>query len=244
MKKYFIFTGVLFLLVSVLILIFVSPLIVASPYTVSEKPRPFRIIESFSKYKVGDFPKSLRTYPFQRGQAKKIYKVEEENENRFLRAYDDQDISVQVMRQFYWDIEKYPWVSWKWRPRVLPTNGDERFFKDPGSRNDSACGIYIIFGKYSGKAIKYVWSTGAPVGHIVKKNPNKFHIVIQESGPAKDTNAWHRVAINVPDDYKKNFEEELKKNPTGIGMLTDGNALHVTSSCDYDDLTISDRKPF
>lgn len=193
-----------------------------------------KTVENFSHYTVGKFPRSFRTYPFQRGKARHVYEVAEENGNQFLRAVDDQDISVQVMREFVWDIERYPWISWKWRAQTLPKGGDER----KAASNDSACGVYIVFGKYTGKVLKYVWSDKAPVGTVVKKDPGKMDIFVKQSGPPKSPGQWQTVTVNVPADYQKAFGEPLDKNPTGIGMLTDGNALHVKSACDYDDFVI------
>ncbi len=197
-----------------------------------------RVIESFSDYKVGKFPKRLRTYPFQRGKAQEVYVVAEEGGNKFLRAKDDKNLSVQVMRQFLWDVKKHPWISWKWRARTLPKGADERDFKNT---NDSACGIYIVFGKYSGKALKYTWSTSVPVGTVIRKKPNKFHMIIKNSGPPADPGAWQTVSVNIPEDYKANFGEEIQKSPTGFGILTDGNAdkVRAPSACDYDAFTVS-----
>ena len=199
-----------------------------------------RVIESFSDYKVGRFPKRLRTYPLQRSKAKQVYRVEEEGGNRFLRADDANDISVQVLRQFQWNIKKYPWISWKWRARTLPSGADERDIKN---RNDSACGIYIIFGKYTGKALKYVWSTSVPTGTVVRKKPNEFHMIVRKSGPAENPKDWYRVAVHVPKEFQENFGKVLKKNPTGFGILTDGNAVHAPAACDYDDFAIAASNP-
>lgn len=207
-------------------------------YAYKVKKKPEKLIESFDDYDDGSFPRRFRTYPFQRDQAEKVYRVAEEAGNRFLRAHDDQDISVQVMRQFYWDVERYPWARWRWRARILPAGGDERVAES----NDSACGVYIVFGKYTGKALKYVWSTGAPVGTVVKKKPDKFYILPIVSGSAS-SGQWREVVINVADEFHKHFGEGRVRNPTGFGILTDGNALHVPASCDYDDFAIYSYDP-
>ncbi len=199
-----------------------------------------KVIESFTDYPVGRFPKRMRTFPFQRGKAKEVYIVAEEGGNKFLKADDQKELSIRVMRQFIWNIEKYPWISWKWRAKTFPPGGDERDIKN---KNDSACGIYIVFGKYSGKALKYVWSTTMPTGTVVRKDPNKFHIIAKKTGPASSPNAWHRVSINVPKEFQENFGEKLKKNPTGFGILTDGNAVHARAACDYDDFAIAAHNP-
>lgn len=206
------------------------------PHAIAAQLRS-KTVENFSHYKIGKFPKNFRTYPFQRHNAKKVYAVAEEENNQFLRAVDDQDISVQAMRDFHWDVERYPWITWKWRARTLPEGGDER---QPAS-NDSACGVYIIFGKYTGKVLKYVWSNQAPVGTVVKKKPGQMDIIVLQSGVPRQAGQWETVRINVPEAYQKAFGEPLDKNPSGIGLLTDGNALHVGSACDYDDFVLHTR---
>lgn len=194
-----------------------------------------RTVEDFSQYEVDKFPKSFRTYPFQRGKADDVYIVKEEGGNKFLHASDDKDISVQTFKRYVWDTEKYPHFSWKWRAVTLPKGGDER----NGMPNDSACGIYVTFGGYTGNAIKYVWSTTLPAGTVVEKKPGKFYILVVESGPGS-VGSWQAKAVNVMEDYRRIFKSEPKKHPDGFGLLTDGNATHTPAVCDYDDFRISE----
>lgn len=219
----------------VVLIFLLSPLVAYTP----GKPKPVRMIDSFTDYKVDSFPRRFRTYPFQRSKAKKVYRVKEEGGNQFLRAYDDQDISVQVFRQFHWDIERYPWIRWRWRVRILPVGGDERH----SPTNDSACGVYIVFGKYTGKVLKYVWSTLAPEGTVHKKKPGKFHMIVRNSGEASNPGDWQEVVVNVTEDYANNFQGDAIRNPSGFGLLTDGNAVHKPASCDYDEFVISTNPP-
>ncbi len=208
-------------------------------YILNKLP-PVWVVEPFTNYSVGSFPRRFRTYPLQRAKAMKVYRVAEEGENRFLRAHDEKELSVQILRQFYWQVKRFPWASWRWRPRILPAGADER----PGKGgNDSACGVYILFGQYSGKALKYVWSTNAPRGTVVRKKPGKFHILVKTSGKPADPKAWQRVTINIPEEYRAQFDKELTINPTGFGVLTDGNAVDKPAACDYDDFTVAEHKP-
>ena len=43
-------------------------------------------------------------------------------------------------RPVKWNIEEYPILSWKWRPRVFPRGADEQNGKD-----DSVLGVYVGF---------------------------------------------------------------------------------------------------
>lgn len=192
-------------------------------------------VDDLSKEKsVGHFPSTWQTFPFQGGKAKQVYKVEEENGQRFIRAYDNQDLSVRILKDFPWSLSKYPNISWRWRARELPKGAAE----NKRETNDSACGVYVAFGKISGVAFKYVWSSTLPVGYVWEKDPGKFFVIVKTSGAA-NLNQWQDVKANVLEDYKKYFKKDPNKDPSGIGLLTDGNAMHVTASCDYGDFKIS-----
>jgi hypothetical protein len=226
-----------------LVLLSISALTVAlsvghAKYVVNKKP-PVWLVQSFQKFKIGEFPTKFRTYPFQRDKAKAVYQVAQEGKNKFFRAVDSDMHSVQVILPFYWDIERYPWAQWKWRARTLPTGADER----SSETNDSACAIYIVYGQYTGKILKYTWSASAPVGAVVKKDPGKFHMTVVRSGPSANQNLWEGVTINVVTEYKQHFGGGKIRNPSGFGLLTDGNAVKKTAACDYDDFTIAEHDP-
>lgn len=190
-------------------------------------------ITGIAKDRIGDFPKIWRTWPFQRDNAEKVYRVSEEKGHRFIRAEDDHDSSTQIFRNFHWPIEKRPMLSWRWRATTLPAGGAE----NDDATNDSACGVYVVVGRYSGHAIKYVWSTTLPPGTVVSRRDGKLKIKVLDSGSAKK-GQWIAHTVDVPEDYKALFGKELEKNPSGIGLLTDGNAVHKPAGCDYADFAV------
>lgn len=191
-------------------------------------------IDDFSKSTVGAFPGWWKTYPFQKGKAKKVYKVDEEKGQRFIRAEDDQDISIPIFKDFPWSLNMYPVLKWRWRALKLPQGAQE----DSRATNDSACGVYVAFGKTSGVGLKYVWSSNLPVGHVWEKDPGKFYIIVATSG-ASALGKWKNQKINVEEDFKKYFKKDPWKDPSGIGIMTDGNATHSPAACDYGDFEIS-----
>ncbi|MFH1873743.1 MAG: DUF3047 domain-containing protein [Pseudomonadota bacterium] len=194
----------------------------------------YKIIDNFNNYKVGEFPNKWRTWPFQKDKVKQVYKVKQEDNFKFMQAYDDKNYSVQALRKFYWPIDQYPYLTWKWRATLLPKGAKE----SNDATNDSACGVYVIIGQFSGHALKYAWSTTLPKGEVVTRRDDKLKIVIKETG-AKTINQWQQVSVNVLDDYKKYFGQDLAKNPSGIAILTDGNAVQKPAGCDYADFVIS-----
>jgi len=221
MKKSF-----LFIFVIALLLLSFSDAAVGDPGTIT--------LDDFSKSKLGGFPKGWRTWPFQRGKCEKVYKIGEEDGHKFISAYDPWDISQQIFLNFHWPVEKRPILSWKWRATTLPEGGIE----SDDNKNDSACGLYIVVGKYQGHAIKYVWSTTLKPGTVVTRKDGKLKIKVIDSGPDKK-GKWVSHSVNVLSDYKALFGGELKKNPSGIAILSDGNAVHKPAGCDYMDFAIS-----
>lgn len=191
-------------------------------------------LDDLSSNKVGTFPKRWRTWPTHRDEAAKVYSVAEENGAKFIRADDDKDLSEQIFLNFDWNTEERPMLSWRWRAQKLPEGGNEA----TTAFNDSACAVYVVVGRYKGIAIKYVWSTTLPVGKVVNKRDGKLMVKVLDSGRA-GAGKWVSHTVDVARDYKELFGKELDKNPSGIGLLTDGNATHKPSACDYADFTIS-----
>ena len=84
-----------------------------------------KTISNFEKYKPRRFPTWFKAWPFQRGDARKVYSVQKEEGNKFLHADDSQDLSEQIFKEFIWKIDQYPYFKWKWRAKVLPKGGNE-----------------------------------------------------------------------------------------------------------------------
>ncbi|MBI2066730.1 MAG: DUF3047 domain-containing protein [Deltaproteobacteria bacterium] len=189
-------------------------------------------IENFSNSFVQKFPRHFRTFPFQGGKARQVYEVREENGNRYLAGKDDQDISIQIFRRFHWELEKHPIFQWRWRARLLPQGAKE---SEP-TKNDSACGVYVVFGGYTGNSLKYVWSSSLSVGTVAVKKPGKAYFVVMNRG---SPGSWQEIKVDVLNDYQRIFKEKPRANPIGFGILTDGNATHSPSACDYDDFAVS-----
>lgn len=192
------------------------------------------ILDDFSGTKVGNFPKRWRTWPFQREKAARVFSVGEESGQKFIKAYDSEDISQEISLNFDWEIDRYPVLAWSWRPTKLPEGADE----SNDDTNDSACGVYVVVGKYRGHAIKYVWSTGLSTGRVVTRRDGNLKIKVLDSGPS-GVGRWASHGVNVPADYEALFGRKLAKNPAGIAILTDGNAVHKPAGCDYKDFSIS-----
>ncbi|MFH1653914.1 MAG: DUF3047 domain-containing protein [Pseudomonadota bacterium] len=186
--------------------------------------------------KEGRFPKGWRAWPLQASDAAKVYHINIEDGKNYIAAQDDKNLSKQIFSNFRWDVVKYPYLNWKWRAKVLPKGANE----SDDAKNDSACGIYVVVGKYKGHALKYAWSSSLPVGEIVTRRDGNLKIIIADAGN-KNLNKWTYHSINVAEEYTKAFGRALKKDPSGVGILTDGNATETEAACDYADFIISDK---
>lgn len=180
------------------------------------------------------FPKDWKTYPFHKNKAQKVYKVREENGEKYIKALDEKDISVPIFKDIQWDVAKYPYLKFQWRAQQLPKGAKE---VNPAT-NDSACGVFVGFSRT--QALKYVWSDGLTPGSYWAKNPGKYMIISREMGE-DHKGQWKDVVVDVNRDYQFYFGKPLEKNPIGIGMLSDGNAVHQTVECDYRNFYISPR---
>lgn len=192
------------------------------------------LIENFSQAAVGSFPSILKTYPLQRSKAVRVYSVQSEAGRHFLHAQamgESQGLAVQVFRRFDWDVSKWPRISWRWRARSLPNQ------PAGGHRDDNACGVYIVFGGWGGRAIKYVWSTDLPVGTEKKETQGRFFVIVARSG-ADGLGAWQDMTVDVAAEYRRLFKKDLHYNPDGFGILTDGDGTHSPSACDYTDFQL------
>ncbi len=208
-----------------LTLLFLSP----DPARGAEVP-----IDGFSQAKVGDFPGGWKTYPLQMGKAKRVYRVAQEDGEKFLRAEDAEYLSVTAFRSFDWDVEKYPYLKFRWRAQSLPK-------MPPGEWrevDDHACGVFVGFGFAS--ALKYVWSSTFPAGSFWAKRPGKFVIVAREFGEGR-AGQWQDVTVDVKGDFERYFGKPFAGKPSGLAVLSDGEGARQRVACDYAAFRVSDR---
>lgn len=216
----------------VLLLLVLSPWsLVPGPVSAQIKSRP---IEAFEKYKTDQFPTYFKTWPFQRSKAKRVYQIKEEGQNQYLSAEDSENLSTQIFKEFDWKVESFPYLKWKWRARVLPEGAREN---EPG-KNDSACGVYVIFGKKTGTALKFTWSSTLTAETVYEKKPGEIVMKILDGGK-RHLGQWRSHSVNIPQTYQEMLKHPMKRGPTGIAILTDGNAVQKQAACDYDDFEIS-----
>jgi len=195
------------------------------------------ILEDFAHYDIGTFPSRWKARGTER-EARAIYRVSEDPEGGRFLAAQAAGTSVMIGLEQTFEPSAYPYLSWRWRVRTLPSGGDER----TSATNDSAAGVYVVFpGRFPllPRVLKYVWSTMAPVG-LRRPSPvyDATKIIVLASGPATAPAQWITETVNVRADYEALFGGQAPA-AKGIGLLTDGNDTNTLAAADYRDFRLS-----
>jgi Protein of unknown function (DUF3047) len=189
-------------------------------------------LESFAEYPLLAFPGQWKVRGDE-NKARLIYRVAEENGDRFLHAHaDSQAIQIGIAQAF--PPHEFPLLHWRWRVTQLPPGGDER----RKETHDSAAGVYVIFdNKIFPRVIKYVWSTTVPVGARIQ-NPLYWRakMIVLRSGPS-GLGEWHQETVNFYQDYKELFDAEPGQ-VQGIGLMTSSSFTKSVAIADYDDFLL------
>lgn len=201
------------------------------PYLVAEfSGSGVVILEDWSAGTAGGMPPGWRWKKSDNGR-RKPYLIDEEGGERYLKA-DDRGESVVIGREMRWNLEKYPYLAFRWRARKLPEGGDE----SRGKTNDSAAGISLLYELKLGvipKSVKYVWSTTLPVGSTVRRDGAAPPWVIVADSGEEHLGAWRYHVVNAYEAYRSTFGSRPPTDVVGIGILTDANATSSSAAADY-----------
>ncbi|NIR51795.1 DUF3047 domain-containing protein [candidate division KSB1 bacterium] len=204
------------------------------PYLIAEiKGADYVVLDDFEAGEVGKLPVGW-SWRDRDDDKNKPYTIRKENGNKYLAARDEGE-SVILGKDVKWNLNKYPYISFRWRAIELPVGGDERY----GKTVDSAAGIYLVYKKKLGlipESVKFVWSTTLPVGAYMKRSGiGKPWMVVAASGD-EHLGEWRTFTFNAREAYKKTFGGDPPDDPVGLGILSDANSTHSKAYTDYDDI--------
>lgn len=194
------------------------------------------VLENFSDNKVGSLPKNWKSHSSE-GDRKPPYQIKQEKGKKFLSAQDNGE-SVSLAKEVDWDINKYPYISFKWRATQLPKGGDAR----RGDTADNGVSVSIIYKKILFKIpqqVKYVWSTTLPVASAFQRRGiGRPWIIVAESGSKNLGSNWRTYTFNAKEAYSKTFGGKPPKNPLAIVILSDANNTKSKAFGDYSDIVV------
>ncbi len=190
-------------------------------------------LEDFEAGPIGGLPEGW-TWKDSDDKKEKPYAVQQEGDNRFLEARDSGQ-SVILGKDVRWDLEKYPYISFRLRVHRVPEGGDERSDKTV----DSAAGVYFIYRRRLGlipESVKYVWSTSLPVGAAVQRNGTGRPWMVVVGTGTDGLGEWRTYVFDLRQAYRDTFGKNPPDRPMGIGILSDANSTHSHAWADYDDI--------
>ena len=188
--------------------------------------------ETFQQDPPGVFPSRWKVRG-KKSVAQAVYRIAEEEGNRFLHAYaNNQD--VQIGMEYAFEPRDYPILRWRWRATKLPSGANERAKRT----NDSAAAVYVIFDNgILPRAIKYVWSSSLSVGTRFDSPVYwRAKVVVLQHGPA-GPGEWRQETVNFYQDYKSLFGFEPGE-VRGIALLTDSDTTASVAEAAYDDFML------
>ncbi|MDT8369171.1 MAG: DUF3047 domain-containing protein [Longimicrobiales bacterium] len=192
------------------------------------------VFDDFEDDEPGTLPKGW-SWRDEDDNTNKPYRVRAENGNQYLEATDEGE-SVILGREQGWNLNEYPYVSFRVRVNRIPEGGDER----DDDKVDSAAGLYFTLNKkFLGKipeSVKYVWSSTLPVGTAVRRDGigKPWQVVF---GTGKEgLGEWRTYIFDVRQAYRDTFGEDPPRRAIGVGILSDANSLDAQAWADYDDI--------
>jgi hypothetical protein len=170
------------------------------------------------------------------------YRIREEGGNRYLEATDEGE-SVIIGLETPWDLDEYPYISFRLRVNRIPEGADER----DDEKVDSAAGVYVTIKKVAfgriPESVKYVWSSTLPVGAATRREGiGRPWQVVVGSGQ-EGLGEWRTYVFDLRDAYRKTFGGGPGSKAEGIGVLSDANSMKTQAYADYDDFKALKRAP-
>lgn len=169
------------------------------------------------------------------------YRVEEENNNKFLRfeGIQAKHLNFPLKDKEGLDIHKTPVLKWKWRIHDIPEGGDE----NSSDKNDVAASIYVVFDtsrilfQRVPVSIRYTWSSKHPVGSEFSKLRGRQRILVVGTGEKKK-GEWQTFERNLVEDYEHFFGEKPPRRPIAMLILSASDDTHSFTKADYDNFEL------
>lgn len=143
-----------------------------------------------------------------------------------------------MLRKITVDLEKTPYLNWRWRIVNVLTGNDER----SKAGDDYPARIYVVVSGglffWNTRAVNYVWSSHqAPDTTWANAYTDNAHMVAVRSGQ-READQWLQEKRNVRDDLRKVFGEDIKKIHA-VAFMTDTDNTSQAATAYYGDIFFS-----
>ncbi len=138
-----------------------------------------------------------------------VYQIKKENDRFYLAASGR---SNRLFKKMQWNPHQYPFLSWKWRMKHVPTD----------VQKERRAAVYVSLDRDLlgiPKITKYLWSSLAPTGEEVSGGFFGASTVVIRSGSTQ-AGEWVTETINVLEDFKRLHGEGPGEAAYGIGIMT------------------------
>lgn len=128
------------------------------------------------------------------------------------------------------DLKKYPWMRWKWRVDINPTDADG----DIPEKDDQAIGVYVGAGStFSQKSIALRWEVKTPKGKsgFVKYGMGAVKVHWRCIRNEKDgLKRWYVDECNIYEELNKIFEGDIPRS--NIAITLSANSQYTGTASD------------
>ena len=218
---------------------------------------PSLIIDTFSNGPdASGLPKGWKPLHFRKIARHTQYTVEQEGENKFLKAVSQSSASG-IYKELDLDLKAYPILSWRWRVENIIQKGDEQSKEG----DDYSARLYVTFqyepdqaslwektkyetyrllyGEYPpAGSLNYIWANKLAKGAAIDSPyTEKSKMVAVESG-SDGLGQWRSEQQDVFEDYKRLFGQEPPPL-VAIAVMTDTDNTGESATAYYDDIVFT-----
>lgn len=114
-----------------------------------------------------------------------------------------------------WNLERYPILEWEWKVLSLPRSAAT-------SEADAAAEVGVIWlvgPPFMVRGIDYAYSAARPSGSRSSRLFGQLQTVVLESGQ-QNLGRWRKARVDVFGHYRRFFDADESKPPTGIALTT------------------------
>ncbi|MFQ5659339.1 MAG: DUF3047 domain-containing protein [Gammaproteobacteria bacterium] len=188
-------------------------------------------IAAFSKSGLEGWQEKLFT-------GKTTYRLVQSGNHTVLKA-ESRDSASSLIKKIRVDLERYPYLNWKWRIEKRLATGNET--KKTG--DDYAARIYVVIDggmmAWRTRAVNYVWANRASKGEVwANAFAGKDSMIMALRSSESKTATWYTEKRDVYKDIRRLFGKEVRF-VDAIAIMTDTDNSHGQVESCYGDIYFS-----